>query len=96
MITVSKDGLETKVSERALKGYLDNGWQIVVEDEKPIPTTYDSFTPKQLVDIGKARKMDLDGLSVNEMKGALTSIDEKLEASKKPTNSGFTDNLILD
>lgn len=96
MIKVSKDGLETRVSERVLKSYLDNGWVVVVEDEKPLPTTYDSFTPKQLFDIGKARKMDLSGLSVDEMKGALLSVDEKFEAVKKPTNKGFTDNLILD
>ena len=96
MIKVSKDGLETKVGERALKSYLDNGWEVVVEDEKPMPTTYDSFTTKQLIDIGKARKIDLSGLSVKEMKGALIGIDEKLEAVKRPTNKGFTDNLILD
>lgn len=96
MIIVSKGGLETKVSERALKSYLDSGWKVVVEETKPMPTTYDSFTTKQLIDIGKARKMDLTGLSVKEMKGALISVDEKLEAVKRPTNEGFTDNLILD
>lgn len=96
MVKVSKDGLVTRVSERALKGYLDNGWEIVVEKKVAIATNYDRFTTKQLIDIGKARQIDISDLSVEEMKIALTSIDEKLEVLKQPTNEGFTDNLILD
>lgn len=96
MIKVSKGGLVTKVSERALQDYLKNGWEVIVEEKVALATTYDRFTEKQLVDIGKARKMDLTGLSVEEMKVALLGIDEKLEVMKQPTNEGFTDNLILD
>lgn len=87
----------TDVKKSQLKLYIDNGWELVIEKNEPLPTDYDNYTKKQLNDIAKVRGMTFEGDESKEvMVEALINLDEKIEAIRKPTNEGFTDGLILE
>ena len=87
---VRKGTIETNVTERALKRYLDNGWvEVKKESEKP-DKSLDGFTRPQLLDIARNR-----GIYVNDRMRKAEIIKALKEPEKKKTsNKGFTDNLI--
>ena len=88
---VRKGTIETNVTERALKRYLDNGWVLVDEKAKETDKELDKFTKAQLMDIAKNRQVYV----TDRMKKA--EIIKKLqEPERKTSNTGFTDNLIKD
>lgn len=91
--------LTTKVNESQLKMYLDKGWELVVSKGATIPTDYDNYTDAQLSDIASIRGMNFEvsqQLTRSDMIKALVDLDKKADLLRKPTNEGFTDNLILD
>lgn len=99
MLKVKIGDLVTKITESQLQTYLDNGWELVVSKDEPLPTNYDNYTEAQLGDIAKVRGINFDvsqHLTRDEMIKALVHIDNQAKLLRKPTNEGFTDGLIID
>ncbi len=93
-IKVKKSDLETSVPEHAVKRYLDNGWK-VVEEKKEKPKTYDNYNVKQLKDIAKNRNIYINSrMKKSEIIEHLIQHDN--QNASKPSNKGFTDNLIIE
>lgn len=93
MPKVKKGGIVTNVTEKNLNVYLESGWELVKDEPKPQPKTYDDYTKPQLIDIGKSKRVLLKrDMRKDEMIRLLNKKDS--ENKTKPTNKGFTDNLI--
>jgi len=91
--TVVKGQFETAVNEKDVKKYLNAGWKLKKEPKKEQPKTYNDYTKKQLIDIGANRNILLKTtMKKKEMIERLNREDDK--QPQKPTNKGFTDNLI--
>lgn len=90
MITVSKGGQTTTITEKQLTLYKSYGWEAVA-NKAAAPTAYDEYTKAQLVEIGANSGILLNArLTRAEMISRL-----KQEPSPSaPTNEGFSDNLI--
>ncbi len=90
-IKVHKDEQSTRIREHMLPRYLAHGWKKVKEKKKEPTKDFDKYTKKQLIDIGKN-----NGVHLKERMNK-TEMIAKLEQKKhvhKPSNKGFTDNLI--
>lgn len=97
-ITVKKGSIQTNILEKNLKKYLDSGWVAVHKEQKEKPKDYNEYTVKQLRSICNNRNIIAKS---NDRKqdiiDKLLYQDEQSEMVKaKPSNKGFTDNLILD
>ena len=92
-INVKKGQTETSIPLHALQRYLDKGWVEVKEAPKEQDKTYDDYTVAQLKDIASNR-----GLYTNSRMRKSEIIDIIIDndnlKSTKPSNKGFTDNLI--
>ena len=92
-VLIKKGVIQTKVQEKTLQLYLDNGWEVIQKEEpKEVKTSLDKYTKKQLMQIAKENKVYIkDRMTKKE-------IIEKIERNKAPykkvNNDGFTDNLI--
>lgn len=91
-VLVKKGSLETKVPERALNNYIANGWHVVEEKEEKV-VTYDDYTKKQLLEIASNRNL-YTTTSMNKQEIIDILIDYDNLNATKPSNKGFTDNLI--
>lgn len=79
-------------NNKLLQKYLSKGWE-KVEEEKPKKekSTYENYTKKQLVDMCSNRNL------IAKEYWTKKEIIEKLkknDVSPKPSNKGFSDNLI--
>lgn len=96
-IKVKKGDLVTTILKKNQKNYLANGWKVLKEEPKPKPKTYDSYTKNQLIDIAKNRNIHF---STREKKQVIIDRlivdDEQSSIQGKPSNKGFTDNLIIE
>jgi hypothetical protein len=96
-IKVFKGSVETTILKKNLKLYLTNGWSQTHVEEKPAPKTYDEYTVVQLRDIAKNRNLYFP--SRVKKQGIIDRLivdDEHRELTTKPSNKGFTDNLIIE
>lgn len=96
-IRIRKGALETNILAKNKKHYFDNGWELVEVEEKVIPKDYDDYTVAQLKSICKNRnilphKTDKKA----DIIARLVKQDEQSNLIQKPTNKGFTDNLIIE
>ena len=96
-IRVVKGTLETNILAKNKKHYLDNGWSLVEVEKKVMPKDYDEYTVIQLKSICKNRNI----LPHRDDKKAdiiarLVKQDEQSNLIQKPSNKGFTDNLIIE
>lgn len=96
-VKVRTGTLETNILSKNLQHYLDLGWVIVEVEEKVMPKDYDDYTVAQLKSICKNRnilphKEDKKADIINR----LIKQDEQSSLIEKPSNKGFTDNLIIE
>lgn len=94
-VKVKKGEMETTVPAHALKNYLSKGW----EEVKPTPTesdkSYDEFTVKQLREMAGNRNLyTTSRMRKSEIIDLLIEHDN--QNATKPSNKGFTDNLIIE
>lgn len=97
-VKVKKGNIETQVNSKQLSHYKANGWVEVKVEEEPKPKTYDNYNMNQLKAIANNRN-----ITVN-VKEAKSKVVDKLihydkmysQVTNKPTNQGFTDNLIIE
>jgi len=96
-IKVRKGSTETEIMKKNLKHYINNGWVMIEEEEKPKPKRYDNYTVKQLKSICSNRNI-LPHKDANkaDIVSKLIIQDEQSNLVNKPSNKGFTDNLILE
>lgn len=95
-IRMSKGGLETNILKKNFKHYLDNGWELVEVEEQPMPKDYDDYTMAQLRSICKNRNIIPHRTDRKvDIIGKLVKQDEQSNLTNKPSNKGFTDNLII-
>ena len=96
-VKVRIGALETNILAKNLKNYLSNGWELVEVEEKVIPKDYDDYTVAQLKSICKNRNIlpHKDDKKANII-NRLVKQDEQTNLINKPSNKGFTDNLIIE
>lgn len=92
MITVKFGNLKTTITQEMLQEYLDSGWEVVEAEKRP-ETEYDKFNDMKLNEVLLSRGLVPDESREENIK-ALELLDEVQFRKAKPTNEGFTDNLI--
>lgn len=97
-VKVRKGTLETSIPEKQLSHYLGFGWEIVKEEIKPKPKTYDKYNKQQLIDIAIGRKLVVkDRDKKQDIIDRLVHQDtNKSIVNNNTSNEGFTDNLIIE
>jgi response regulator RpfG family c-di-GMP phosphodiesterase len=93
-ILVKKGSIETRIRADRIDTYTSKGWSLVDMKPKQKPKTYESYTMQQLKDIAKNRNLYVNSrLRKQDIIDMLLNSDN-MTVSKKPSNKGFTDNLI--
>jgi len=96
-ILVRKGAIESNIMAKNVQHYLDNGWELAEVEEKEVPKDYDDYTVEQLKSICKNRNIlpHKDDKKADIIK-RLVKQDEQSSLIEKPSNKGFTDNLIIE
>lgn len=97
-VKVRKGTLETNINVKQLKHYQDNGWEEVEAKPVETPKTYDKYTKKQLVDICRNRDILVENNDNKSdiIKKLVLQDNQKSMINNRPSNKGFTDNLIIE
>lgn len=92
-VKVKKGDIVTNAPAHALNNYLKNGWVKLDEGKKEPIHTYDNYTKKQLLEMVKNRNLYAHS-RMNKSDIIQLLIDYDNRNASKPSNTGFTDNLI--
>jgi hypothetical protein len=92
-VKVNKGNITQDVPLHALANYINHGWKEVEEEQVKKDVTYDNYTKKQLHEIASNRNIyTTTKMNKDELIDLLIAYDSK--NANKPSNKGFTDNLI--
>lgn len=92
-VKVKKGDIIQDVPSHALNNYIKHGWVHVIEEPEKRDVTYDQYTKKQLHEIASNRNIyTTTKMNKDELITLLIEYDNK--NANKPSNKGFTDNLI--
>lgn len=96
-IKVRKGSIESQILEKNKQHYINNGWELIEEEEKELPKDYNEYTVEQLKAICKNRKILPHKTDKKiDIIARLVKQDEQSKLTDKPSNKGFTDNLIIE